>query len=57
MIWLLAQQSRLDLQRGANLTEQSLLELDVENFSYSGRTTLKGCINLSGLQIPVQVVT
>ena len=36
MIWLLAQQFRLDLQRGANLTEQSLLELDVENFSYSG---------------------
>ena len=36
MIWLLAQQFRLDLQRGANLTEQSLLELDVESFSYSG---------------------
>ena len=36
MIWLLAQQFRLDLQRGANLTEQSLLELDIENFSYNG---------------------
>lgn len=36
MIWLLAQQFRLDLQRGANLTEQSLLELDVESFSYNG---------------------
>ena len=36
MIWLLAQQFRLDLQRGANLTEQSLLELDVESFTYNG---------------------
>ena len=36
MIWLLAQKFRLDLQRGADLTEQSLLELDVENFSYNG---------------------
>lgn len=35
MIWLLAQQFKLDLQRGANLAEQSLLELDVENFSYN----------------------
>ena len=42
MIWLLAQQFRLDLQRGANLTEQSLLELDVENFSYSGFETICG---------------
>lgn len=36
MIWLLAQQFRLDLQRGANLTEQSLLKLDCESFTYSG---------------------
>ena len=36
MIWLLAQQFRLDLQRGANLTEQSLLELECENFTYNG---------------------
>ena len=36
MIWLLAQQFRLDLQRGANLTEQSLLELDCESFTYNG---------------------
>ena len=36
MIWLLAQQFRLDLQRGANLTEQSLLELDCESFTYTG---------------------
>ena len=36
MIWLLAQQFRLDMQRGANLTEQSLLELECENFTYNG---------------------
>ena len=36
MIWLLAQQFRLDLQGGANLTEQSLLELECENFTYNG---------------------
>ena len=39
MIWLLAQQFRLDLQRGANLTEQSLLELDCESFTYNGLKT------------------
>ena len=36
MTWLLAQQFRLDLQRGANLTEQSPLELDCESFTYNG---------------------
>ena len=36
MIWLLAQQFRLDMQRGANLTEQSLLELECESFTYNG---------------------
>ena len=36
MIWLLAQEFRLDMQRGANLTEQSLLELECENFTYYG---------------------
>ena len=36
MIWLLAQEFRLDMQRGANLTEQSLLELECENFTYNG---------------------
>lgn len=36
MIWLLAQQLRLDLQWGANLTEQSLLALDCESFTYNG---------------------
>ena len=41
MIWLLAQQFRLDLQRGASLREQSLLELDVESFSYNG---VKSCV-------------
>ena len=30
-----SQQFRLDLQRGANLTEQSLLELDCESFTYN----------------------
>ena len=36
MIWLLAQQFRLDMQRGASLTEQSLLELECESFTYNG---------------------
>ena len=36
MIWLLAKQFRLDMQRGANLTEQSLLELECESFTYNG---------------------
>ena len=36
MIWLLARQFRLDMQRGANLTEQSLLELECESFTYNG---------------------
>ena len=39
MIWLLAQQFRLDMQRGANLTEQSLLELECESFTYNGLKT------------------
>lgn len=41
MLYLLAQQFRLDMQRGSNLTEQALLELDVANFGYDG---LKGFV-------------
>ena len=41
MLYLIAQQFRLDMQRGSNLTEQALLELDIENFGYEG---LKGFV-------------
>ena len=41
MLYLLAQQFRLDMQRGSNLTEQALLELEVDNFGYDG---LKGFV-------------
>ena len=53
MIWLLAQQFRLDLQRGANLTEQSLLELDVESFSYNGLKSFVEKIEFVLNSIPV----
>ena len=33
---LIAQQFRLDMQCGSNLTEQALLELDVDIFGYDG---------------------
>ena len=41
MLYLIAQQFRLDMQRGSNLTEQALLELDIENYGYEG---LKGFV-------------
>ena len=53
MIWLLAQQFRLDVQRCANLTEQSLLDLDVENFIYNGLKSFVEKIEFVLNSIPV----
>ena len=36
MLWLISQQFRLDMQRGATLTQQSLLELELAKFDYEG---------------------